>query len=102
MSSSPIITGLMIFFSVTTFVVVLFPIVKLAPMWFERSVNRKIGFHRDAVIALGEAVVRTRGDAEQLGRLEAQLRYHRAALSRLAPDDAALATPAPAVLDAAA
>ena len=96
---SPIITGLMIFFSVTTAVVVVYPIMKLAPSWFERSVARRAALHRDAIAALGLAVDRAGADVEHHARLVAQRDYHRAALANLLPGDA---TPATQRVDAAA
>ena len=102
MSSSPIITGLMIFFSITTVVVVLYPIVKLAPSWFERSLHRRGALHRQAIAALGLAISRVGGDVEHRARLVAQRDYHRASLASLFPDDAALATPEPQRINAAA
>lgn len=102
MSPSPIINGLMIFFSVTTAVVLLYPVVKLAPLWFERRVQARIALHRDAVAALVGAIDQAGNDHAQRGRLAAQLQWHRAALANLAPGDAMLAT-APAIpFDAAA
>lgn len=101
MSASPIISGLMLFFSATTVAVIAYPIVKLLPSWLERSVYRKAGLHRDAIAALDLAISRT-GDAEQRARLQAQADFHRAALANLAPGDAMLAPPAAVRLDAAA
>lgn len=102
MSSSPIITGLMIFFSVTTVVVVAYPLIKLAPSWFERSVFRRAALHRDAITALDLAIDRAGGDVEHHARLVAQRDYHRSALANLFPGDASLTTPAPQRFDAAA
>lgn len=99
---SPIITGLMIFFSVTTAVVVFYPIAKLAPSWFERSVSRRAALHRDAITALGLAIDRSGGDVEHHARLVAQRDYHHGALANLFPGDAALATQASHRVDAAA
>jgi hypothetical protein len=101
MSASPIISGLMLFFSATTVAVIAYPIVKLLPSYLERSVYRKIAMHRDAIAALDIAIGRTT-DAGQRGRLQAQADFHRDALARLAPGDAMLAPPAAARLDAAA
>ena len=102
MSSSPIITGLRIFFSITTVVVVFYPVIKLAPLWFERSVYRRATLHRNAIAALGQAIDRVGGDVEHRARLVAQRDYHRASLASLFPDDAALAVPVPHRIDAAA
>jgi|GEM_PF-6939151 hypothetical protein len=90
MPDSPIITGLMFFFSVTTLVVIAYPVVKLLPSWLERSVYRKVAFNRDAIEALDIAAARCT-DPDQRSRLVAQARYHRAALANLAPNDPALA-----------
>lgn len=99
---SPIITGLMIFFSVTTAVVVFYPIVKLAPSWFQRSVSRRAALHREAIAALGLAIDRAGGDVEHHARLVAQRDYHRSALANLFPGDAGLAAPVAPRIDAAA
>ncbi len=84
--SSPIITGLMIFFSATTVGVALYPIVKLAPSWLHRAVNRKVDFHRAATVALATAIEQTPHDPAQRERLQAQHDFHRAAMASLAPD----------------
>lgn len=102
MSASPIITGLMVFFSATTVAVIAYPIIKVLPSWLERSVFRKVGFHRDAIAALDLAISRNGDDPEQRARLTAQADYHRSALAALAPSDAMLAATQPARLDAAA
>jgi hypothetical protein len=90
MASSPIISGLMIFFSVTTVVVVAYPIIKLAPSWFERRVKGQAALHRDAVAALAVAIDRSADDAEHRARLKAQYDFHRAALANIAPGDPVL------------
>lgn len=90
MDSSPIISGLMIFFSVTTAVVLAYPIVKLAPLWFERRVHARAELHRRALAALAVAVELSADDAEQRRRLIAQIDFNRAALANLVPDDPAL------------
>jgi hypothetical protein len=102
MSASPIISGLMLFFSATTVAVTAYPIIKLLPSWLERSVYRKIATHRDAIAALDLAISRTIGDVEHRARLQAQADFHRNALARLAPSDAMLAPPQPIRFDAAA
>ncbi len=99
---SPIITGLMIFFSVTTAVVVFYPIIKLAPSWFERSTLRKAALHREAIAALGAAIDRSGSDVEHQARLVTQRDYHRSALANLSPDDVSLTVAAPHRADAAA
>lgn len=101
MSGAPIINGLMIFFTLITFAVIAYPLVKLLPSWLERRVYGKIAFHRDALVALGIAHNQSCNDAEHQARLSAQLDYHRAALAALAPDEAT-ATPRPERIDAAA
>ena len=87
MSGSPIISGLMIVFSLTTLVVFLYPIIKLTPSWLERSLNKKIVFHRAAVEALGKAIVGAHNDPAQLARLTAQHDYHRASMQALVPNE---------------
>lgn len=99
MSGSPIISGLMLFFSVTTVVVMAYPIVKLLPSWLERSIYRKAAFHRDAIAALDLAISRNADHPEHRARLVAQAEGHRAALAALAPHDALLAPAPVAVMD---
>lgn len=101
MPDSPIITGLMFFFSVTTVAVIAYPIVKLLPSWLERSVYSKIAYNRDAIAALDIAAARCT-DPDHRGRLLAQARYHRAALVNLAPNDPVLAPKVPECMEAAA
>ncbi len=102
MSASPIITGLMVFFSATTVAVIAYPIIKLLPSWLERSVYRKVAFHRDAIAALDLAISRTTDDPAHRARLIAQADFHRGALAALAPHDGLIAAPQPVRLDAAA
>ena len=95
MSASPIISGLMIFFTLTTIAVIAYPLVKVLPSWLERSVYRKIAFHRDAIAALDLAASRNADNPEHRARLMANADSHRAALAALAPRDAMLAAAAP-------
>lgn len=101
MAASPIITGMMVFFTATTVAVIAYPIIKLLPSWLERSVYRKIASHRDAIAALGIAIDRC-SDAAHRGRLAAQRDWHRAALAKLAPGDVTAVPATPARIDAAA
>jgi hypothetical protein len=101
MSGSPIITGLMIFFSVTTIAVIAWPLYKLAPSWIERNLYRKIAFHRDAAAVLAVAMERAHGDSGRFERLALQHDYHTGALLILVPHET-VATPAPVLVDAAA
>ena len=101
MPASPIISGLMLFFTATTVAVIAYPIVKLLPSWLERSVYRKIAGHRDAIAALGIAIDRCT-DTDHLARLTAQRDFHRAALAKLAPGDVEVAPAANTRIDAAA
>lgn len=102
MSGSPIITGLMVVFSITTVAVFLYPIIKLTPSWLERSLGKKVAFHRDAAVALGVAIERAHNDPEHRGRLQVQRDYHLASLTALVPGDAAIETPLRQDIDAAA
>lgn len=102
MSASPIITGLTILFSISTVTVFLFPIVRLAPSWLERPLNKKIVFHTAAIDALQEALARAHNGSAQHARLTAELEYHRAALLTLAPAQVAEATKVPRAFDSAA
>jgi hypothetical protein len=86
MSLESIPDFLSIFFTVTTVVVFLFPIVKLTPSWLERSIARKVIAHREALAGLDAAIAVTR-DAEQIARLNVQRDYHCAALNTLVPGD---------------
>lgn len=94
MSGLSSINGLTAFFAVTTAVVFLYPIVKLTPSWLERSLNKKIAFHRAAHVALSTAVAQAHNDPEHAARLAAQRDYHRSALQALVPHE--LVEPAPA------
>ncbi len=87
MQGSAIITGMTIFFSVTTIAVFLYPIIKLTPSWIERSLNKKLAFHRAAHTALGAAVAQAHNNPEQAARLAAQRDYHRSALQALVPHE---------------
>ncbi|KAB7645599.1 hypothetical protein [Polymorphobacter fuscus] len=102
MSGSLIINGLMIFFSLTTVAVVAYPLVKLLPSWLERSIYRKVAYHRDAIAALQVAIDRNQTDIEHRDRLLAQMAFHRRSLADLAPGDAADAPKTSARIDAAA
>jgi len=102
MSASPIISGMMLFFSATTVAVIAYPIIKLLPSWLERSIYRKIAMHRDSIAALDLAISRNDRDPEHRARLQAQADFHRNALARLAPGDAMLTPPQPLRFDAAA
>jgi hypothetical protein len=80
------INGLMIFFTLTSVAVLLYPIIKLLPSWLERRLNRKIEIHRASVAALDTAMAAPGLDPGQVMRLAAQRDWHRAALQALAPD----------------
>jgi hypothetical protein len=95
------INGLMIFFSVTTVAVILYPIIKLTPSWLERRLDRKISFHRDALVALESALAAT-NDQAQSARLATQLDFHRAALASLAVPQKAQTVTGPLPVDLAA
>lgn len=101
MSAATMINGLMIFFSVTTVAVVLYPIFKLTPAWLERRLNRKIAFHQDAAVALEVAIAATT-DPAQLARLTAQRDFHRGALKDLAVPEPKQIVTGPLPVDLAA
>ena len=92
----------MVVLSITTTLVFLFPLVRLAPSWLERPLNRRLAYHRAAVKALAEAILRSQGEPAQLARLNAQCDYHCAALARLLPDNPVAAGKAKTELDSAA
>jgi len=100
--SVSIITGLTIFFSVTTVAVFFYPLFKLTPSWLERRLNRKIAFHRDALTALETALTLPGVDRVQAARLAAQRDFHRAALRSLAADFPAPTVTGPLPIDLAA
>lgn len=95
------ISGLGIFFTVTTIAVLLFPIVKLTPSWLERSLGKKLVFHRQAYAALSAAVDQAHNDPEHAARLAAQRDYHRSALRALVPHELESEAPKPRAIDAA-
>lgn len=87
------ISGLGIFFTITTVAVFLFPIIKLTPSWLERSLSRKLVFHRQAYAALTAAVAQAHNDPDHAARLAAQRDYHRSALQALVPHELGIETP---------
>ena len=88
------ISMLSAFFSITTVIVLLYPIIRLAPSWLERRVYRQIAFHRAAVAALTTEIDRAHNDRPHHDRVQGQLDYHRAALAALAPSAPVPAAPA--------
>jgi hypothetical protein len=102
MSTSSIPTILTIVFSVTTVVVILYPIIKLTPYWLERSVGKKVVMHSRAIVALDAAIGDAGNTPEHLARLVEQRAFHVAALAQLAPQAAATADAVTARIDAAA
>ena len=101
MTAATMVNGLMIFFSVTTVVVILYPLIKLTPSWLERRLNTKIKFHGDAIVALDAALAATR-DPAQTARLAEQRDFHRAALASLAVPQPAPGVTGPLAVDLAA
>lgn len=81
----PEISALALFFTCTTFLVLGFPIARLAPFWLERRIGRSIRFHRRAAEALAIAMQRSHNDPDHHARLAAQHEWHVAALQALAP-----------------
>ena len=98
MSPIPVLT---VFFSVTTIAVFLYPIVRLTPSWLERSLNKKLVFHRNAHAALTAAVAQTHNNPEHAARLAAQRDYHRSALQALVPNELDSKAAKPLASDAA-
>jgi len=101
MAAATLINGLMIFFSLTTVAVIIYPLIKLTPSWLERRLDRKIGFHRDAIVAL-DAAIAAGSDPVQTARLTEQRDFHRAALASLAVPQVAPAVSGPLSADIAA
>ncbi|WP_426166834.1 hypothetical protein [Sandarakinorhabdus sp. DWP1-3-1] len=81
------INGLTAFFAITTTIVFLYPIYRLTPSWLERSLNKKLVFHRAAYTALTAAAAQAHNDPVQAARLAAQRDYHRSALKALVPHE---------------
>ena len=102
MSGAPVISGMMLFFTLTTIGVIAYPLIKLTPSWLEGRVHRRIAFHRDAITALGFAIDRVGHDSAQRDRLMAQHTWHRAALANLAPGEVPVAAAPAASIDEAA
>lgn len=102
MSGSALIDGMMIFFSVTTVAVLLYPLIRLTPSWLEASLGKKIAFHRAAAAALETAIERAHNDPAQRARLQAQHDYHRVSLATLAPGGRVAETEVPQRINAAA
>lgn len=102
MSGFPVVNIMMLVFSITTAIVLLYPIVRLAPSWLERSVNRRIVFHRAAAEAIGAAMARSHNDPAHLARLTEQHAFHVGALAALAPQPETPGASAEDAIDAAA
>ena len=92
MPVSSITNGLTMFFSITTFVVLLCPLIKLAPSWLERRASKKAAFHRAAMEAIELALAHSGQDTAKGDRLTEQREFHRRALRSLSMD-----TPPPTV-----
>lgn len=84
MAAAALITGLTVFFSVTTLAVFAYPLVRLTPSWLERRLHRKAAAHGDALAALEMALAAPVSDGTKLARLQAQRDFHAAALRSLA------------------
>jgi hypothetical protein len=101
MTAATLVNGMMIFFSLTTVAVFLYPLIKLTPSWLERRLNRKIAFHQDALLALDAALAAT-SDPVQLARLTAQRDFHCGALKDLAVPEPKQTVTGPLPVDLAA
>lgn len=101
MTAATLVNGMMIFFSLTTVAVFLYPLIKLTPSWLERRLNRKIAFHQDALLALDAALAAT-SDPVQLARLTGQRDFHRGALNDLAVPEPKQTVTGPLPVDLAA
>lgn len=93
MADSPVIIGLMWFFTLVTVVTPLALVAKFLPPWLERSMARRIGFHQEAAETLHAALLKLPRDDANYPRLLAQLEANRDALRALAPH-LSVATPA--------
>ena len=98
LSPIPVLT---VFFTVTTIAVFLYPIVRLTPSWLQRSLNKKLVFHRQAYAALTAAVTQAHNDPEHAARLAAQRDYHHSALQALVPNELKSEADRPRTSDAA-
>jgi hypothetical protein len=90
MVASPVITGLMGFFTLVTLAAPVVLAFRFTPRWLERSTTRRITFHRNAVTALHRALAQTPRDTVQYQRLLTQFTVNRAALQALAPQTATI------------
>lgn len=102
MTTADIPTVLTVIFTLTTIAVFLYPVVRLAPYWLERSVGRKIVMHSQAISALDAAISDAGNTPEHLARLIEQRGFHVVALAQLAPPATVPAGAGPARIDAAA
>lgn len=102
MPVSVVINGLTIFFSITTVVVLLYPLMRLAPSWLERRASKKAAFHRTALEAIELALAQPGQDASSADGLTAQRDFHREALRSLAADAPAPTVTGPLPIDIAA
>lgn len=102
MSGSTVIHGLMIFFSITTVGVLLYPLMKLAPCWQERRISNKVALHRTALEEIERKLAQAGQDALLVCRLMAQRDFHRQALQFLAREIPAPTVTGPLPIDIAA
>jgi hypothetical protein len=88
MSASLLLARTSDILTVTTIIVLLYPLVRLAPFWRQRGSAHRIIRHRQELAATEAALAETR-DPDELARLQAARAHHQAALQRLAPGDVA-------------
>jgi hypothetical protein len=102
MPVSSITNGLTIFFSITTSVVLLYPLIKLVPSWLERRASKKAAFHRAALVAIELAMAHSGQDAAKGDRLTEQREFHRRALRSLSTGTTSPTVTGPLPIDLAA
>jgi hypothetical protein len=74
--------------TVTTIIVLLFPLARLTPFWWQRRTAPKIIRHRRELAAAEAALAQT-GDPTEQARLQSARAHHQAALERLVPGEVA-------------
>ncbi|MBB6228554.1 hypothetical protein [Polymorphobacter multimanifer] len=61
----------------------------VAPRWMAERTRRQVALHRNVIEAMNVAIPRAGNDTEQQARLTANRDWHLAALTKLAPAEAA-------------
>jgi hypothetical protein len=85
MTTSMMINGMMVFFTLVLVAAVAAPVWLVLPRWMETVRDRRIAFHAAAVEALATELARPQSDLQHAARLLEQRRRNIAALLSLDP-----------------